>query len=244
MTTEISLLDALATTRSIRRYRPDPIPEADLNRMLWAATRAPQGSNRQGFRFLVLRDGPRAQAARRLIGDAAQSMWNAKRAIDRYDEGSGAAADTPKARMAATMAHFVDHVHEAPVIVVACLHLHHRPELSLGGAVYPAVQNLLLAARAMGYGGCITGFYRSVEPELRRVLAIPENPDEVAIAAVITLGRPAGRHGPVRRRPIAELVYEDGWGEAPAWAQDPPGARFTSAGPPRRTRGQEPFPGE
>ena len=97
--------------------------------------------------------------------------------------------------------------------------------------MYPACQNLLLAARALGYGGVLTMWHQYVEDELRDVLGIPA---DVAISATITLGRPVGNHGPVRRRPVAELVYEDGWEEPAPWATDPPGTRFTSAGPPRR----------
>jgi len=99
-----------------------------------------------------------------------------------------------------------------------------------GASVYPAVQNLLLAARALGYGGVITGFHGFVEKELKTLLGIPE---EVFIACNFTLGKPRGAHGPVRRRPMRELVFEDSWGQSPAWAVDPPGTRFTAAGPPR-----------
>ncbi|MBM3684844.1 MAG: nitroreductase family protein [Actinobacteria bacterium] len=233
---EPSLLNGIATTRSIRRYRPDPVPTEDLNTILFAATRAPQGSNRQGFRFVVLRDGPRALEARRLIGEGARSVWADKRVTDAYDRGSGAADDSPKARMARTMQHFVDHVHEAPVIVLACLHCHRAPSLALGGAVWPAVQNLLLGARALGYGGVITGWHGPREAEIRQVLGMPADPDRLAIAATIPLGRPVGGHGPVRRRPLAEVVYEDGWGEAAPWAVDPEGARFTAPGPPSGLR--------
>jgi len=156
---DVSLLDGLASTRAIRRYTDEPVDEADLNRMLFAATRAPTGSNRQGFRFLVLRDGPAAAEA------------------------------------------------------------------------YPACQNLLLSARALGYGGVLTMWHQQVEEDLRAVLAIPE---DFAIAACIPIGRPAGRHGPVRRRPLAELVFDDRWDTPAPWAVDPDGTRFTSAGPPRR----------
>src|SRR5262252_3490562 len=97
----MDLLEAIATTRAIRRFRPDPIPEADLTKMLFAATRAPSGSNRQLFRFLLLRDDERSMAAKRLIGTAACRAWGSKRDTDGYDRGSGAEANTPKARMAA-----------------------------------------------------------------------------------------------------------------------------------------------
>ena len=224
------LLDGLATTRAIRRYRDEPIPEDDLATILWHATRAPSGSNRQPFRFLVLRDGPRAQEARQLLGTSFRELWAAKRRKDGYDEGSGSEADTPKARMAATMQHFVDHFESTPVVVLACLRRHRDPSPTEGASVYPACQNLLLAARALGYGGVLTMWHQYVEDELRAVLDIP---DDVAVSATITLGRPQGSHGPVRRRPVEELVYEDGWERAASWATDPPGTRFTSAGPPR-----------
>ena len=86
----------------------------------------------------------------------------------------------------------------------------------------------LLAARALGYGGVLTGFHGFVDAELRELLGIPEG---VFIAATITLGKPAGHHGPVRRRPISELVFADEWGAMPGWAIDPPGTQHTSAGP-------------
>lgn len=225
------LLTGLATTRAIRRYRDEPVPEDDLAQILWHATRAPSGSNRQPFRFLVLRDGPRATEARALLGDSFRRLWAAKRASDGYDEGSGTEADTPKARMAATMQHFVDTFESTPVVVLACVRRHRDPGPTEGASVYPACQNLLLAARALGYGGVLTMWHEHVEDELRRVLGIP---DEAGISATITLGRPVGGHGPVRRRPVGELVYEDGWDQPAPWATDPPGTRFTSAGPPRR----------
>ena len=226
----VELLEALATTRSIRRYQPDPVPDADLATMLWAASRAPSGSNRQPFRFLVLRDGLRAQAAKALLGAAARAAWAAKRSHDGYAEGSGTDLASPKARMARTMDHYVDHFEATPVVVLPCLVRYRAPHPTEGASVYPAVQNLLLAARDLGYGGAVAMWHMSCEAELRDLLAIP---DGTAIAATITLGRPAGRHGPVRRRPLGELVFEDAWGESPTWAVDPPGTRFTSAGPPR-----------
>ena len=192
--------------------------------------RAPTGSNRQPWRMLVLRDGPNAVEAKALLGEAARRAWSAKRASDGYDRGSGAEADSPKARMARTMQHFVDHFEEAPVVVLACLQRYRSPNPGEGSSVYPAVQNLLVAARVLGYGGVITGWHDLVDAALRRVLTIPS---DIAIHATVPLGRPAGAHGPVRRRPLAELVFDDAWGESAPWAVDPPGTKFTQAGPPR-----------
>ena len=226
---ELGLLEGLATTRAIRRYTDRPVTDAELATIMWSATRAPSGSNRQPFRFLVLRDGERAALARALIARAAEQMWGSKSEADGYRSGSGTDPSSPKARMARAMQHYTDHVAEAPAIILACL-VRHRPPTPLEGAsVYPACQNLLLAARAVGLGGVLTQLHTFVEDDLRDVLGIP--PD-VGIHATITVGEPAGRHGPVRRRPLAELVFEDGWGLSPTWAVDPPGTRYTQAGPP------------
>jgi nitroreductase len=121
--------------------------------------------------------------------------------------------------MARSMQHFVDHFEETPVVVLACLQRYRDPNPYEGASVYPAVQNLLLGARALGYGGVITMWHQLVERELRALLEIP---DSVAISATVPLGRPMGGHGPVRRRPLGQLVYEDMW-EGPApWAVEPP----------------------
>jgi nitroreductase len=196
---------------------------------LFAATRAPSGSNRQPFRLLVLTDGPNARAAKQLIGEAARRAWAAKREVDGYDSGTGSDADSPKSRLARTMQRFVDEFDRVPVLVLPCLVRYRVAKEWEGASVYPACQNILLAARAVGYGGVMTGWHASVEAELRQLLIIP---DDVFIAATITLGKPEGRHGPVRRRPISELVFEETWAQSPDWAIDPPGTTFAAAGPP------------
>lgn len=226
----MDVLEAIATTRAIRRYRPGPIPDDDLSAIVFAATRAPSGSNRQPFRLLVLRDGTRAEVAKRLLGNAFRAGWAEKRASDGYERGSGRDAGSPKTRTAEAMQHFVDHFEDTPVVVLACLERYRAPNPMEGASVFPAVQNLLLAARALGYGGVITGWHAAVEDELRALLAIPAG---VFIAATVPLGRPMGAHGPVRRRPVSELVFDDEWGAAAPWAIDPEGTRFTSAGPPK-----------
>jgi nitroreductase len=229
---DVSLLEGIATTRAIRRFRPDPIPEDDLASILWHATRAPSGSNRQPVRYLVLRDGGRAVQAKALLGDAFRRGWNDKREAEDYEKGSGVDPASPKARMAAAMQRFVDKFEEIPVVVLVCLRLGHyrADQLSSGASVYPACQNLLLSARALGYGGVLTMWHYFVEPQLRTILDIP---DDYALAATIALGRPEGGHGPVRRRPLADVVFDDVWGAPAAWAHDPPGTAF--AGGPRQS---------
>jgi nitroreductase len=217
---EVGLLEGLATTRAIRRFRPDPVSEEDMAALLFAATRAPSGSNRQPFRFLVLRDGPRAREARALLGEAFRAAWRTKAAADGYPEDE----DTRRGRTARALQRFVEGFEDVPVVVLACLVRYRAPHPTEGASVYPACQNLLLAARARGLGGVLTMWHAPVEDELRAVLGIP---DGVAVAATLALGHPEGGHGPVRRRPLPELVYEDAWGEPAPWAVDPPGTRFT-----------------
>jgi nitroreductase len=225
------LLSGLATTRAIRRIRPDPIPDDDLATILWHATRAPSGSNRQPARFVVLRDGPAARSAKALLGEAFRAGWGEKAGAERYGEGTGADPSSRKARQAAAMAHFVEHFEDIPVVVLATLVPHRTPDITLGASIYPACQNLLLAARALGYGGVLTMWHAPVEPALRELLDIPP---EVVVAATIPLGRPEGNHGPVRRRPVGEVVFEDRWDVPAPWAVDPPGTRFAGV-PPMRT---------
>lgn len=221
---EPRLLEGIATTRTIRRYRDEPIDEATLSSMLWHASRAPNGSNRQPVRYMVLRDGEPDRAARAVLGRVASEVWARKEQADGYTAGSGAEPDSPKARMAATMWHYVEHFHAAPVIVLVCLVRYREPNAYEGASVYPAVQNLLLAARGLGLGGAVTMWQTMVEQELREILGIPP---EVALSACVTLGYPQGHHGPVRRRPLSGVVYDGTWGNEAAWAVDPPDTRFT-----------------
>jgi nitroreductase len=230
-TDSVGLIEGIVTTRSIRRFRDEPVPPEALRAMLFAATRGPSGSNRQPFRLLVLADGPKAAEAKRLIGGAARAAWAAKRATDGYDRGSGADEESPKARTARAMQQLVDGFDRVPVVVLPCLVRYREATSFEGASVYPACQNLLLAARALGYGGVMTGWHDGVEAELRELLAIP---DTVFIAGTIIIGKPEGGHGPVRRRPMSELVFEDQWDQRAAWAVDPPGTTFTSAGPPKQ----------
>jgi hypothetical protein len=177
-----------------------------------------------------------ALAAKTLIGTRARGAWAHMRARDGYDSGSGAEGNSPKARMARTMQHFVDNFEKAPILILPCLIRRSNPTKLEAASIYPACQNILLAARALGYGGVITGYHLAVEDELVELLEIP--PD-VFIAGTMTLGKPEGNHGAVRRRPLSELVYVDKWGTPPSWAVDPPGTEYTSAGPPKRVHKDE-----
>lgn len=194
---------------------------------MFAATRAPSGSNRQPFRFMVFTDSEKAREVKALIGRGAQKLWSGKRVADGYDATVAVDESSPKARMARTMQQYVDNFADVPVLVLACLVRYRPPTPTEGASVYPSCQNILLAARARGYGGVLTGFHGFVEDELRAMLSIP---DDVFIAATITLGKPAGSHGPVRRVPMNDVVFGDEWGVGASWAIDPPGTATLSRG--------------
>jgi len=224
----VSLAEGLMTTRSIRRYRDEPVTDDQLAEMLHLASRGPSGSNRQPFRFLVLRHGPNAMLVRSLLAEGAAEVWKAKRDRGEFPD---AGPDSATARMLGAMDAYVDTFAQAPVIVLPCMLRYRDPTPTEGASVYPAVQNLLLGARSLGLGGALTMFHGTREAEIRSVLNIPE---EAFIAATITIGVPAGSHGPVRRKPLDQLVYEDEWLGTADWAVDPPGTRFT--GGPKQDR--------
>ena len=96
MANDVSLYEGLISTRAIRRYTDEPVSDEALRDILFAATRAPSGSNRQPFRFVVLAGGPVAEEAKRLIGAGARRFWADKRAADGYDTGSGARRTRPR----------------------------------------------------------------------------------------------------------------------------------------------------
>jgi len=204
----VELLEGLATTRSIRRYTDDPVDLDHLRSIIWHAGRAPSGSNRQPFRFLVLRDGNNARRAKSLLGESFRAGWSAKRKADGYRPS----------RFSDSMQLYVDRFEQIPVVILVCLDRYRAPNPMEGASVYPACQNLLLAARAHGYGGALTMWHLGVEEDLRALLSIP---DHVGMSACITLGVPEGRHGPLRRKPLHEVVFDDVWGGDAPWAKEP-----------------------
>lgn len=201
------LFETMRTAGAIRRYREEEVPDDVLVRCLEAATWAPSGSNRQGWRFVVLR----SPEIRAILGPAYRKGWSSMGAayglaeIDPTD-------DSPRARMGRSMQHFVDHFEEIPAYVLFCMEGRGRePQLTDGASVYPAMQNFLLACRAEGLGAVVTMWHQFAEPELRAAVGIP---DDVALAALVPVGWPEGRHGPVRRRPVGEVAYLDTWGRS------------------------------
>lgn len=199
------LFEIMATTRSMRRLKPDPVPDDLIRKVLEAGTHAPSGGNMQRWRFLVVRD----PVVKRTVGALYKRAWD-EVVYPRYSAGAPApGTDAGRfARMLGAAQHLADHIHEAPVWIVPCME-GASPSRTAGSSIYPAVQNMLLAARALGLGATLTTLYLTFEAEAERALGLP--PD-VHSYALLPIGYPIGRFGPVRRVPLAEVVYEDQWG--------------------------------
>ncbi len=198
------LFEIIRSTRSLRRLRPDPVPNALLNQMLEAGTCAASGGNMQSWRFLVIRD-PAIKAA---AGAYYRKAWH-EVVAPRYRAGEPAPGTSPEqfARMLAAAEHLADHIHAAPVWIVPCL----AGPRGSGASIFPAVQNMLLAARALGLGATLTTLYLIHEAAAEATMGIADGYHSYAILPV---GFPAGKFGPVRRAPLADVVFEDRWDHA------------------------------
>ncbi|WP_280833757.1 nitroreductase family protein [Mycolicibacterium frederiksbergense] len=196
--------EVLATARSIRRFTDEPVDDETLDRCLQAATWAPNGANAQLWRFIVL-DAPEQRAA---VAAAAQIALGSIESI----YGMSRPADDDQSRAArnnrATY-ELHDRAGEYTSVLFTAFKNEFSSEFLQGGSIYPAMQNFYLAARAQGLGACITSWASYAgEQVLRRSVGIP---DEWILAGHIVVGWPRGPHGPVRRRPIADVVFRNRW---------------------------------
>ena len=204
MTTDATGLSyAIHHCRAMRRLKPDPVPDEMLMELLDAANQGPTGSNKQNARWIVVRDQGQKEKLAALN----------RKAVDSYIGNPGAAAPDMRGTVKAVIWQR-DHFQEIPVLLIPCLEFENRPEDSWragsgsGGSIWPAVQNLLLTARALGLGAAITTLGLSDRPAAKAVLGLP---DLVEPFAIIPVGYPSGKFGPVTRRPLAEIVHYDRW---------------------------------
>ena len=200
-----NLFAIMATTRSMRRLKSDPVPAPLIRKILEAGVSAPSGGNMQRWRFLVVRDPKIKQT----VGAYYKRAWD-EVVAPRYGAGEPAPGTSRErfARMLDAAQYLADHIHEAPVWIVPCMG--GTPTRTSGSSIYPAVQNMLLAARALGLGATLTTLYLNFEMEVEAALGLP--PD-VHSYALLPIGYPLGRFGPIRRIPLAEVVYENRWGQ-------------------------------
>lgn len=197
----------MQSTRSMRRLKPDPVPDELIVRILQAGACAANGGNAQRWRFLVVKDPAIKQAVQVWYKRAFDETVGPRYATNAPPPGVSAAQFE---RQHAAVQYLTEHFHEAPVWIVACIDEGKAvPKRWSGASIYPAVQNMLLAARALGLGCTLTTRHLRFEKESEQALGLP---DGVHSYAILPLGYPMGRFGPVRRAPLAENVYLDRWG--------------------------------
>jgi nitroreductase len=208
-----NLFEIIDTTRSMRRLKPDPVPDALIERIIAAGTKAPNGQNTQPWAFVVVRDAQ----AKRSVQQRYQAVMERAMGDDRPDpEDRSRGARTMRAAW-----HLAEHLHEAPVLLLVygkrdwpfAVAAEDRKGLAPPsyGSTFPAVQNILLACRALGLGATLTTLHQVFEAELCERFGIP---DTHGVVALIPIGYPLGRFGPVRRRPLHEVTHLDHWGNS------------------------------
>jgi len=198
MTESIDLFEAIASQRAIRRFKPDPVPDELITRLLQAAIKAPSGGARQGWSFIVIRD----QETKNKIGEL-------YRTGDRFSITPELTGQVRRVYGAAQ--YLEDHMEDVPVFILACIEANDDGTFS-AASIYPAVQNILLAARGMGLGSCLTTRQMRFEEDIKQLLNIPEG---VATAALLPIGFPAEGvgYGPTRRKALEEVAFDGGWGK-------------------------------
>lgn len=214
----MEIYDAMSTLRAVRRIKSDPIEPAAVERILQAATWAPSGGNMQPWRMVAVQEPAIKQEFQNLY----KPLW------DGYTVGYRKKMESMPADEKATSARALDagdylanNLGVMPLIVVFCYNPsvmtitdkdQPRPSVVGGGSVYPAVQNLLLAARNEGLGCVLTTLLCMEEPRVRELLQLPE---QWYTAAHVPIGHSVGGgHGPIRRKSVSEMVSRDTWGSA------------------------------
>jgi nitroreductase len=181
----------------VRRFREDPVDADIIERILEAATRAPSARNKQPWRFVVVSDKVRRTALR----DAFRAAYASVRPKGATDSAMHRSVD-----------HLAQHMDRAPVIIAVCADPAAARTSDVAaryGSLFPAVQNLCLAARAAGLGTVITTVVRREDAALRTAMAIP---DDIEIVALVPVGWPEGGFPATSRRPVREVSYADEWG--------------------------------
>ncbi len=184
--------------RAHRRFRDDEVSEQLIEQLLDAAVRAPSAENRQPWEFIVVRS-PERRAA---IGTLMRRAWD------------GGAQQWSATRLSPALLADVESgirggIAEAPVLIVVAVDLQRGMEATLGSSIYPAIQNLLLAATAMGLGSALTTIATSFHAELAELLATPPH---LRLVAVIPIGWPGVALGPSRREPVASRMHHETYG--------------------------------
>lgn len=210
---QMPLEHAVLTQRAVRRVLPDAVDDAIVLRCVELALKAPTGSNGQNWEFVVVKD----RALKERLAAQYRQAWRLYGAIGRRTAARG---NTSMTKVLDAVEWQVEHFAEIPVVVVACLRGGRPPigplppvgESSYYGSIYPSVQNLLLAARAMGLGASLITLPLWSTTVVRRLLGLPVS---VQPCCAVPLGWPRGRYGPTTRRPVGDVVHLDRYGQRP-----------------------------
>ena len=201
MTDQIGFFDAIYTQRAIRHLKPDPVPRETIEKLIEAGTKAPSGGNSQGWKFIVITDSETKKA----IAEYYLQSWELA-----YGDQNPSPPDI-QSHVRSSADYLARNMADVPVLLMACIHNDGSPStMTRGSSIYPAVQNILLAARALGLGSAITTLHKRYEKEIKALLGIPEN---VETAALLPIGYPQDGHkyGPTRRAPVSEVTYWEKW---------------------------------
>jgi nitroreductase len=218
----MEVYEVMRTTFGCREFSGDPLPPEVLHRIIDNARFAPSGGNRQGWRIINVTDpdirGTLADlslpcATRYLLEiEAGESPLNAVHP-SRITDADVEAAEPPQ--------WLVAHIRNAPTLLVVTVDLSvvasmdkdlDRIGVISGASIYPLVWNILLAARNEGYGGVMTTWGVSREPDVRELLGVP---DHWAVAAIVPLGKPRKQLTRLRRKPVEEILAENRWSLTP-----------------------------
>jgi nitroreductase len=205
---EIGLFEAMYTQKAIRRLRPDPVAPELVSKLIEAATKAPSGGNRQPWAFLVIRES----ASKQKLGEWYRDAWD--QTYGQIPQEQRQQFSESFARVYRSAEHLAFHLAEAPVLVLVCARelppgLGEAAVASHYGSIYPAVQNLLLAARGLGLGATLTTLHKLHDGELKELLSIPAGFETVAL---VPIGYPKGKYGPSERKALEDVVHYERWG--------------------------------
>jgi F420 biosynthesis protein FbiB-like protein len=202
----MEFFEVVHTQRSIRQFKPDPVPDEAIWKILDAAIRAPSGSNSQPWGFLVVRDLAKRETLANAIRERMRDPTQGRAAAQQMDP--------VRRRMRLASIAFRENVASAPALIIPCLlgslTIHDVNSLWAGSSIYGAVQNLMLAARAIGLGTVLTTFNIAIEDVIRSEFGLPADAKPVA---VIPVGYPDDqRFGPTTRKPVESVTFWDEWG--------------------------------
>jgi nitroreductase len=198
----MDFFEVVTTQRAMRRLKPDDVSDADLWKILHAATMAPNGGNTQPWNFIVVRDAEK----KRKVGEWYLEAWKATYGPAR----EAMLADPERAKTYHSADYLANHIADVPVLIFATARQGRSDARAMAGAsIYPAVQNLMLAARALGLGTTLTTLHKYREKDVCALLGIPEG---VETMAMVPVGWPRGKFGTPARLPVEKVVYWEQWG--------------------------------